>query len=199
MTLSQDIHFFWFDHLSAEDPVPPDRNKLWFGGAGETVAVIRDLFADAVSRAAAGEYDGWAETPRGALALILLLDQFPRNIYRKTPQAFATDAKALSICLAGIAAGLDSSLQVVERAFFYLPMEHSEDIEIQKRSLVEFAALINDASPAQRGICESYYDYAVRHHEIIARFGRFPHRNETLGRRSTVEEIEFLKEPGSSF
>jgi len=199
MTRQQEIHFFWFGNLSADHPVPPDRGKLWFGGGRDADKAIRDQFGDDVVRAAGGEYDSWAATSHGALPLILLLDQFPRNIYRKTPQAFATDAKALSICLAGIDSGLDADLQVVERAFFYLPMEHSEDIAIQKRSVAEFSALVNDASPVQRELCESYYDYAVRHYDIVARFGRFPHRNDILGRRSTDKELEFLKQPGSSF
>ena len=199
MSRQEKIHFFWFGELSPDQPVPSDKSKLWFGGERTIDTLLRDQFADDVSRATRGEYDAWTGTASGALALILLLDQFPRNIFRKTPAAFATDAKALSICLTGIDSGLDRELSVVERAFFYLPMEHSEDIDVQKRSMSAYANLINDATPAQRKMCESYYDYAVRHHDIIARFGRFPHRNETLGRISLAEEIEFLKEPGSSF
>lgn len=190
---------FWFGDLSADDAVPPERSRLWFGGLKETDELLRTEFSEDVSRAAGGEYDTWTATPRGTLALILLLDQFPRNIFRKTARAFATDKQALAICLAGIESEFDRQLAIFERAFFYLPMEHSEDLEMQKLSVAAFENLVTESSPAQRSMAESYHDYAVRHHVIIERFGRFPHRNDILGRVSTVEEIEFLKQPGSSF
>jgi uncharacterized protein (DUF924 family) len=199
MARQDDILSFWFADLDRDNPVPKDRGALWFGGAAETDEQICNNFQNDVERARAGAYDDWGDTPRGSLALIVLLDQFPRNIYRKTPAAFASDAKALSVCLAGIEAGQDRQMMVVERAFFYLPMEHSEDLDIQEKSVESFRQLIDEAAPAQRDICESYYDYALRHHEIIARFHRFPHRNSILGRESTPEEVEFLKQPGSSF
>ena len=199
MSRQDDIHEFWFGDLDPAKPVAADRSKLWFGGDAETDALLRREFLEDIRKAATGDYDAWSATARGSLALILLLDQFPRNIYRKTPDAFATDAKALSICLAGIEAGLDEELGVIERAFFYLPMEHSEVLEIQEQSVASFKTLIDAAPLAHRSMCESYYDYAVRHYDIVARFDRFPHRNEVLGRVSTDEEVEFLKQPGSSF
>jgi len=190
---------FWFGDLKAESAIPPERSKFWFGGSADVDNEIRVRFSGDILSAAAGEYDSWSANARGSLSLILLLDQFTRNIFRKTPKAFACDEKALSISLDGIQNGFDRELAVFERAFFYLPMEHSEDIEIQKLSVSAFRKLVDDALPAQRSTCESYYDYAVRHYDIIARFNRFPHRNEILGRVSTAEEIEFLKQPGSSF
>ncbi|PLX99061.1 MAG: DUF924 domain-containing protein [Desulfuromonas sp.] len=199
MTRHDDILMFWFGALEPDKPVSPERSRLWFGGLDETDQLIRDNFLDDVERAAAGEYDSWSGTARGRLALILLLDQFTRNIFRKTPQAFACDEKALSICQDGLGIAQDLDLSVIERAFFYLPLEHSEKIEIQRRSVAAFQQLIDAATPAQRQACESFHDYAVRHYEIIARFDRFPHRNKILGRRSTPDEIEFLKQPGSSF
>lgn len=199
MSRPEDILSFWFGQIDPEKAVPPDRGKLWFGGAKETDDILREKFLVDIRCAAAGDYDFWSDSARETLALILLLDQFPRNIFRNTPEAFATDAKALSFSLAGIDSGFDRQLTVVERAFFYLPMEHSEELAMQQKSVAAFRELIDDASPAQKQICESYYDYAVRHYDIIVRFGRFPHRNKILGRTSTAEEFEFLQQPGSSF
>ena len=133
------------------------------------------------------------------MALILCCDQFPRNIFRGTPGAFAYDARALQLSLSGIERGWDRQLRCVERAFFYLPLEHSEDRGHQERSVELFGELLREAPEAQKSGFESFLDYARRHREIIAQFGRFPHRNRILGRVSTPEERAFLKQPGSSF
>jgi len=135
-----------------------------------------------------GELDRWRSTPLAALALIVVLDQFSRNMFRETPRAFVGDPAALAAAASVIERGFDRLLSAQERTFVYMPFEHSEDLAAQRRSLALFEALDpNDM------------EYAKRHHEIIARFGRFPHRNAVLGRESTPEEIEFLKRPGSSF
>ncbi len=199
MRTPEDILSFWFGDLDPDEPVPADRSRLWFGGVAETDRLIRDRFLDDVRRAATSGFPGWRRSPHGTLALILLLDQFPRNIFRGTPEAFATDGQALALALAGIGSGLDRELKVVERAFFYLPLEHAENIDMQQKSVAVFRGLIAKSTPAQRPLCESFYDYALRHRDVIARFGRFPHRNAILGRVSTPEEVEFLKQPGSSF
>lgn len=151
--------------------------------------MMRERFLKDIQNAIAGEYDAWAEMPEGRLALILLLDQFTRNIFRDTPDAFSGDEKALKLCLDGIRLGYLDILKERKVWFFLLPMEHSETLAIQEASL----PLFKKYPP------EDCYQYAIPHHDIIARFGRFPHRNEILGRKSTTEEIEFLKEPGSSF
>jgi uncharacterized protein (DUF924 family) len=190
---------FWFDDLSGSDGIPPERLQLWFGGREETDCLIRARFEADLGRAAHGKYDHWCQTPRGALALIILLDQFPRHIHRNTPRAYAFDQQSLSICLEGMAEGRDRSLAIFERAFFYLPLEHSEDFEIQNRSVRAFEELLAASSEGMKEVCGSFLDYAVRHRDIIERFGRFPHRNAALGRRSTPGEEAFLKEPGSSF
>jgi len=130
------------------------------------------------------------------LARILLLDQFTRNIFRGTPRAFAGDAQALSLAASLVSAGRDKNLSPWQRCFAYLPFEHSESLLEQERSVALFAALRREV---QTGAFDSACDYVLRHREIIARFGRFPHRNAILGRESTAEEIEFLKQPGSSF
>jgi len=131
--------------------------------------------------------------------LILLTDQFPRNMYRDSPQAFAYDAKALAWCLEGLKQQFDRHLRPIERVFFYLPLEHAESLEHQERSVEKFRELLDEADERRKNVFAEYLDLAVRHRNIIARFGRFPHRNRILGRESTGEELAFLKEPGSSF
>jgi uncharacterized protein (DUF924 family) len=148
---------------------------------------LRATYQDDVEAALRGERDGWAETPRGALALVILLDQFARNIYRDTPRMYAGDDKAVSTCLAVIDRGEDVSLSDDERQFLYMPLMHSEDRALQERSLEKFRELGQS------------FEFAVQHAKIVFRFGRFPHRNAILGRKSTPEEIDFLKQPGSSF
>jgi uncharacterized protein (DUF924 family) len=135
-----------------------------------------------------GELDRWKATPLASLALVIVLDQFSRNMFRETPRAFSADSPALAVAASVIERGFDRLLSPVERTFMYLPFEHAEDLAAQRRSLALFEALDPDDM-----------QYVKRHYEIIARFGRFPHRNAILGRESTAEEIEFLKQPGSSF
>ena len=163
--------------------------KQWFARSDAFDAAMREALGELHTRAAAGALDDWAATPRGALALVILLDQAPRNLFRGTPQAFASDGAALRHARAAIDAGLDRSLVEDERIFLYLPFEHSEDLADQDRCVALCSAL---EAPMWR-------DYAIRHRDVIARFGRFPHRNIILGRESTPEELEFLKQPGSSF
>jgi len=190
---------FWFGDQPPEAKVPRQRLRFWFGGEEQSDRLIRERFAGDVEAAAEGRYDDWTATAHGSLALILLLDQFPRNIYRDSPRAYAADSKAVRVALAGLEAAQDRSLAPVQRAFFYLPLEHAEVLALQQRSVALFQALLKEAPPVLRSNCEGFLDYAVRHRDIIARFGRFPHRNATLGRPSTDEELEFLKQPGSSF
>ncbi len=187
----REIVEFWFGA-----PGSPERGvprKAWFEKSAEFDAAIRARFAMLLDAAAAGRLASWTRTPLAALALVIVLDQFPRNMYRGTPRAFATDSRALEIALGIVERGFDAAYLPVERAFAYLPFEHAEDIAMQRRSLALFARLPPSSTSA------SYMDYARRHHDVIERFGRFPHRNEILGRASTRAEIEFLAQPGSSF
>lgn len=195
----EDVLDFWFGGLREGEPVPAERFRLWFGGAAATDRQIRERFAADVERAAAGAYDGWRDSPRGSLALTILFDQFPRNIHRGSPRAYALDDKACALCLAGLDAGRDRELITVERAFFYLPLEHAEDRALQQRSVAAFTELLRQSPPPLREVCRGFLDYAERHRAIIERFGRFPHRNAPLSRPSTAEEMSFLREPGSSF
>lgn len=191
MSAQDDILDFWFGPPgSAERESSRD---VWFKADAGYDAVLRDSFLADQQRAAAGEYDFWTNTPEGTVALLLLLDQLPRNLYRDTPQAFATDARACELAGITVPRGFDQLLPPVWRWFVYLPFEHSERMADQERSLALFGAL--PATPEH----DRTKDYAKRHYDIIKRFGRFPHRNAILGRESTPEEIEFLKLPNSSF
>lgn len=178
---------FWFGA-----PGSPEHGTFrgaWFEKSPAFDAEVRARFAEVHVRAARGDLDGLATTPRGALALVLLLDQVPRNIFRDTPAAYATDARALAVAKQAIRDGHDQALIPVERLFLYLPFQHAEDLVEQERGLALCDRL---------GI-EGAQKAAHRHHEIIARFGRFPHRNASLGRETTEEERVFLTEPNSSF
>jgi len=195
---AESILTFWFG-TDPTRPVSPERRRIWFGGAPETDRQIRDRFLEDLSRASSGACSEWPRTPRGALAMLLLFDQFPRNIFRGTPEAYAFDPGARKICLEGLSEGIDGDLEIVERAFFYLPLEHSEDLALQDRSVALFQKLLDEAGPDLAETCRGFLDYALRHREIIERFGRFPHRNQVLGRTSTEKEKIFLTQPGSSF
>jgi uncharacterized protein (DUF924 family) len=176
----QDVLDFWFSDRARE---------LWFLRDGAFDTEILDRFQGLAEAAAAGELDDWLESAKGTLALIILLDQFPRNMHRGSALAFATDAKARSAARLALDRGYDQGATDDERCFLYLPFEHSEDLADQNRS-VRLFEMLGDAR---------WIDYAVRHREIVARFGRFPHRNAVLGRPSTPEEEAFLEEPQSSF
>ena len=185
MITPDDVLTFWFDGD------PSARRPVWFEKDATFDTACADMEA-ARNAARAGIYDHWAMTPRGGLALLILLDQLSRNLYRGTAEAFAADAKARAIARAMLARGFDQMLTPVERIFVYLPFEHAEDPADQDISVRLFAAL--DAVGGGQTV-----DYAVRHRNVIRRFGRFPHRNAALGRVSTAEEEAYLAEPGAGF
>ncbi|HKR43149.1 MAG TPA: DUF924 family protein [Paraburkholderia sp.] len=183
---------FWFGAPDSEEF--GRERKMWFRKNAAFDAKLRERFGALLDAARAGELDAWCETPEGALALVIVLDQFSRNCHRGTPHAFSADDKALDIARTMVASGADLRLPTLQhRSFAYLPFEHAESAEAQRESLRLFGELAKD--PEGKG----YYDYAVRHAQIIERFGRYPHRNAQLGRDSTDEEAAFLRERGSSF
>ena len=190
---------FWFGPLTGPEAFNRDRYDLWFQNGRAYDQIIRERFGKGWRQAVAGELDGWAETAQGRLALILLLDQVPRHIHRGTAAAFAQDHRAQALTLAGMVQGHDRELWPIQRLFFYLPLEHAEDLAVQEQSVSTFTQLRDEAPTMLTEDCEGFLDYARRHHEVIARFGRFPDLNVILGRDSTLEELAFLKEPGSSF
>jgi uncharacterized protein (DUF924 family) len=190
---------FWFGNAPLCGAALERRMQAWFTPDAAFDAELRARFAPLVREAALGALDAWAQTPRGRLALILLLDQLPRNLFRGEARAFATDPQALAWSLSGIEAGLDRALAPLERTFFYLPLQHAEDLSVQERSVEAFAALAREAEPPLRGELEGHVAYAVRHRDLIARFGRFPHRNRALGRASTRQEEQHLAADAERF
>lgn len=191
MSQAKAILEFWFGH--PDEPSYGKPRQVWFSKKTEFDREMETKFLTDYSKAAAGYLDDWLESPETCLALILLLDQFPRNIFRDTPKAFATDWEALSAAQHAIAQGYDRQLLPVQRWFIYLPFEHSEDLAHQRYCVKLFEKLSHDPDSANP------IEYAWQHMQIIERFGRFPHRNRIFGRTSTPEEEEFLKQPGSSF
>ena len=171
---------YWFEELSP---------KAWFKVDEARDAEIEKRFRGTYEELAAGVPQSWLTEPEGYLAAILVLDQFPRNMFRGEPRAFATDTAALTLAKRAIAEGKDLLIQPERRAFIYMPFQHAEDEADQARSVELFIVLGNQLN----------LDFAIRHKEIVDRFGRFPHRNEILGRKSTDEELEFLAQPDSSF
>ena len=189
----------WFGSEALVGEALDARMRIWFTADPAFDAELRARFGPLVEQAAAGALEGRAAGPRGRLALILLLDQLPRNLHRGQARAFATDPQALACALSGIEAGLDRALSPIERTFFYLPMQHAEDLAMQERQLAAFRALLLEATPELRPALESSVEFALLHRDLIARFGRFPHRNRALGRASTPDEEKFLSDGGSSF
>ena len=178
------ILHYWFDHPNNET-----RDKLWWGKNPAADAHIKHTFGDDVTKVIAGDYDYWGNTANGRLALIILLDQMSRQIYRDDTRAFAQDPKALQLALQGIKLEQYQELEPIKRVFFYIPLEHSEDKQVQQYCVELYQALaeINPAFQIQ-------LDFALRHKAIINQFGRFPHRNTILGRESTEHEVEFLQQ-----
>jgi uncharacterized protein (DUF924 family) len=176
----QEVFDFWFEECGRDQ---------WFKATTELDRDIRKRFRDthlALSRDVSEE---WRATPHSRLAAVIVLDQFPRNIYRTTPLAFATDGLALREAKLAVEAGADQQVSPECRTFFYMPFEHCEDLAEQDRAVALFRALGD----------EEYIDYALRHHKVIAAHGRFPHRNAIVGRQSTVAELEYLAQPGAGF
>jgi uncharacterized protein (DUF924 family) len=177
---AEEILAFWIDELGPEG---------WYEGGDRIDALCRERFLDDWEKGRRGDYAQWTTTARGALALLILLDQFPRNMFRGESRSYVTDKKAQETAEYAVDHAVDRELPEFQRMFLYMPLMHSENLSHQRRSVELFRGL-------GEGDAESY---AVRHMEIVERFGRFPHRNDVLGRPTTAEEAEFLKEPGSSF
>lgn len=189
---AQAVLDFWFG--PPDDPGHAQPRAAWFRKDAAFDATIRERFGALIEAALAGALADWAQQPLPALAQVIVLDQFTRNAFRDTARAFAGDARALAAAQAMVGQGQDRGLSGVQRQFVYLPFEHAEDLAMQRESLRLFAELGQEV-PALAGLLE----WARKHHDIVARFGRFPHRNAALGRSGTAEEAAFLLTPGSGF
>ncbi len=196
---SQELLNWWFGGGATANEIAGAKGGLWFGYKPEQDAEARERFGDLTERALAGELDDWAESPHGWLALVLLLDQLPRMIHRGTPKAFAGDERAIHLVRDGMAHGGDVLLAPIQRVFIYLVLEHAENLSVQDQAVQQFEQLHGIAEVDEQKLFAGFLDFAERHRQVIARFGRFPHRNEMLGRTSSEAERAFLAEPGSRF
>jgi uncharacterized protein (DUF924 family) len=197
MDRPNDILEYWFGSGPWTRPRLDERSRFWFGGDGAEAQAARDAevrtrLEPLLERAARGEFAGWASTPKRRLALILLFDQVPRNAYRGTPAAFAFDREALQLSAEGLQLAADAALDPIERVFFYLPLEHAESLEAQEAAIAAFDRLVAEAPPDLRDYCAYTAGYAKKHRDVIAQFGRFPHRNAVLGRENTPDEAAWL-------
>ncbi len=190
---------WWLGSGMTAAEVAAARSALWFGKQNSQDVDARERFGGLVEQALAGELADWTDSPHGWLALILLLDQLPRMIYRDSPQAFAGDGLARQLVLAGLDEEQEEALTPLQRVFVYLVLEHAEDLLLQDEAVRRFTRLLSVALPAERALFAGYLDSAERHRQVIARFARFPHRNAVLGRPSIPQELAFLQEPCSRF
>lgn len=193
---------FWLGAAPPTDASALLQQKRWFTKSEATDDAIRQRFGALIAQARAGQLDAWAQTPLGRLALVLVLDQFSRNAHRGQPASFAADAQALALAEQGLANGHTDALPLVARAFMALPLEHAEDLARQDRTvqlMTDWTAQAASAAPGVQALLAGMLDYAHQHRDVIARFGRFPHRNAILGRASTPAELAYLAQPGAGF
>lgn len=190
---------FWFGSLDARGAANEEKSRRWFEKNADFDREIERRFGALHAALRRGENSHWLRTPRGALATLIVFDQFSRNMFRNTKQMFETDPQALAIAKELVARGKDREFRFAERSFVYMPFMHSEALADQERCVELFTAFRDELEGELRERCEYSLDFAVRHRDIIQRFGRFPHRNAILGRASTPEELKFLEQPGSSF
>lgn len=199
--LTERINGFWFGKTDKNGLCAPEKSSVWFAKDENFDRLVGREFGGFLPLARSGELDGMLQTPRGTLSFIILTDQFPRNMHRGRPESFAFDDIALAASRKGAELGFHSVLFPMERLFFFMPVMHSEDISVQRTSVKTFSSLADEFKDSAEvfEFLENSADYARRHYEIIEKFGRYPHRNKILGRKSTPEEIEFLKQSESSF
>ncbi|MGZ5175719.1 MAG: DUF924 family protein [Burkholderiales bacterium] len=195
----EDVHRFWFAD-SVDDPQAADaRHSVWFSPAAEFDAEIRQRFEATIAAAARGELSAWETAPRSCVSLVIALDQFPRNVHRGTPAAFAHDALALEVTRRAVHAGHLDTLSVPECAFLLMPYEHVEDVTAQREGMRLFERMHAEAPPQWRDFADGVRQYARGHLGIVERFGRFPHRNAALGRSATAAEREYLESNPNAF
>lgn len=190
---------FWFGDSGTTEAVVARQRPLWFGKSPENDALVAERFGATLDAAMRGELDDWLDTPVGRLALTIVLDQFPHHVWRGDGKSFSCDPKALKLALDTVQRHDDELVSPLARVFLYLPLEHAETLDVQDLSVALFEKLLREIEGEEKAVFESFLDYARKHRDVVARFGRFPHRNAMLGRESTAEELEFLKEPGSRF
>ena len=188
---------YWLGQTQ-KDPMPTlERLRLWFGHIPGVEDDIKLKFFDVLCNAIRGKYKSWNASARGSLALIIIFDQLNRHMNIGSSSAYAYDERAQSICLAGLNLEINHELDLIERAFFYFPLLHAENIDLQDQSVDLYAQLLSVSMQEARPLYENFYQFAVFHRNMIHKFGRFPHRNEVLGRKSTIAELRFLTQSNS--
>ncbi|MFU8820658.1 MAG: DUF924 family protein [Gammaproteobacteria bacterium] len=197
--IAEDILDYWFGDSVRDPSKAPGRMGFWFGSDPERDAEMRERWGELVTAASEGKLDFWTKTPRGRLAVLILLDQMRRNIYRGTAEAFRHDGRARYLMRDGVSRLMDLKLTPIERLFFYMPLQHAESLDDQELAVDRFLQLEREVASAHRDIFAGFRKYAQKHRDIIARFGRFPHRNSILGRRDTPEEAAWLASGGERF
>ncbi|MCJ1880902.1 DUF924 family protein [Pseudomonas nitroreducens] len=195
----QSLLDWWFGNALDANEVAAQRNALWFGKSACQDVDSENRFGGLVRQALDGGLQEWEREPQSWLALVLLLDQLPRMIFRDSPRAYAGDARAQQLVRQGLEAGFDHQLPRIERVFVYIVLEHAENLASQNEAVRLYEELQGESSESEKVLFAGYLAYARKHQVVIKRFGRFPHRNAILGRESTVEEVQFLTEPGSRF
>jgi uncharacterized protein (DUF924 family) len=202
---AQDLLLFWFGPRPYTAAQVQQHSRLWFGEPGapeltpQTDELIRERYTELTQAAEQGRLAAWESSPRRRLALILLFDQFSRNIYRGSERAYAQDLEALSLTVSGMQIGADATLDPLERLFFYMPLMHAESLDVQEESVAAFRRLLEESPAELHRIFQASLDSAIEHRDIIARFARFPHRNDALRRESTPEEVAWLADEGKAF
>ncbi|MFG0382222.1 DUF924 family protein [Pseudomonas sp. zbq_18] len=199
MSAWQPLLDWWFGSARSASEVADQRSGLWFGYRAEQDSEARERFGELCEQALAGGLQDWCAEADGWLALILLLDQLPRMIHRGTARAFAGDARAQALVAQGLERGRERQLPAIRQVFVYLVLEHAEELAAQDLAVERFEQLLQGCAEGERQLFAGYLDYAERHRQVILRFGRFPHRNEMLGRSSNAQEQAFLQQPGSRF
>lgn len=199
MNEAEDVLGFWFGRLDVDGQAASAKRKLWWKKDSAFDHEIKDRFLATYEAIVAGERRDWEEHARSCLALVVVLDQFSRNMFRGTAQMYAADGQCVRVVQSGLERGFDQMLRTDERIFFYMPLMHAEDLAHQERCIELFRALHDQCPAAAKDGLAKNVDYAIKHRDIVRDWGRFPHRNGILGRASTPEELAFLEQPGSGF
>jgi uncharacterized protein (DUF924 family) len=198
-TIADTVVELWFGEDLDTPRAVAERCRQWFASDPAFDELIRLRFESLPDRALKGDFVDWRRSPYPTLALVLVLDQFPRNLYRGTARSFGYDSAAVEVSRKAIACNIDRELHPLEAVFLYLPFEHAEDQDLQDQCVSLFRQLAERAPPQLADHFSSFLEYAERHRSVIKKFGRFPHRNSVLGRRSTAEELQFLHSGGDTF
>ena len=197
--IAEEILEYWFGDTVRDPSRVPGRMGFWFGTDPARDAGMRERWGELVTAASEGKLDFWTRSARGRLAVLILLDQMRRNIYRGTAEAFRHDGRARYLMRDGVSRMMDLKLTPIERVFFYMPLQHSESLDNQELAVDRFLQLEREVASQQRDTFAGFRKYAQKHRDIVARFGRFPHRNAILGRRDTAEEAAWLAAGGERF